>query len=416
MDDDAHYAWMFAAWEELRVCGQDQDWDAIRIAKAFSIAVIFLDKDGVLAFDYNGEQDSISDFLNAYDAADKTSKRAVSKLIKNALEESDCFSLASAIADATISKKNWSRKVDKEFINALVVEAGPQESDKNNGKPKKVKKTDPDIVDESKSSADSALALAIGCAAAYLATPCWTIDRDMPAAEIVRDFTIGLATLRETDKASICRSMIENQTNENRKRAIVGAMREAANKGTTKEKRFYKTLATSLKGTRPGEDRENERMGSIAPSAGKKTDVVADDARQIAVVATVDTGAGSDDDDTDAQVTEVAADDARQIAKAVASIDAKTDMVKAVNKKAEKVGTKKKMANVDGAMASVPTLQLLNGANMAAIRADNGVWEIVQFGDAEEIAPSVWRLTRLLRGQQGTGDALAAGVSAGAAR
>ena len=72
------------------------------------------------------------------------------------------------------------------------------------------------------------------------------------------------------------------------------------------------------------------------------------------------------------------------------------------------------VALFDGAMASVPTLQLLNGANMAAIRADNGVWEIVQFGDAEEIAPSVWRLTRLLRGQQGTGDALAVGVSAGA--
>jgi hypothetical protein len=72
------------------------------------------------------------------------------------------------------------------------------------------------------------------------------------------------------------------------------------------------------------------------------------------------------------------------------------------------------VALFDGAMASVPTLQLLNGANVAAIRADNGVWEIVQFGDAEEIAPSVWRLTRLLRGQQGTGDAVAVGVSAGA--
>ena len=42
MDDDAHFAWMFAAWEELRVCEQDQDRDVIRIAKAFYIAVTFL--------------------------------------------------------------------------------------------------------------------------------------------------------------------------------------------------------------------------------------------------------------------------------------------------------------------------------------------------------------------------------------
>ena len=76
----------------------------------FSIAGIFLEEDNILAFDYNGEQDLISDFLNAYDAADKTSKRAVSKLIENALDESDCFSLASAIADTAINRKNWSKK------------------------------------------------------------------------------------------------------------------------------------------------------------------------------------------------------------------------------------------------------------------------------------------------------------------
>ncbi len=72
------------------------------------------------------------------------------------------------------------------------------------------------------------------------------------------------------------------------------------------------------------------------------------------------------------------------------------------------------VALLDGALSSVPVLQLLNGANTAAIRSDNGAWEVIQFGSAEEIAPSVWRLTTLLRGQQGTGDALAAGASAGA--
>lgn len=72
------------------------------------------------------------------------------------------------------------------------------------------------------------------------------------------------------------------------------------------------------------------------------------------------------------------------------------------------------VALFDGALSSVPVLQLLNGANMAAIRSDSGVWEVIQFGEAQEIAPSVWRLTTLLRGQQGTGDANAVGASAGA--
>jgi HK97 family phage prohead protease len=72
------------------------------------------------------------------------------------------------------------------------------------------------------------------------------------------------------------------------------------------------------------------------------------------------------------------------------------------------------VALLDGALSSVPVLQLLNGANTAVIRSDSGAWEVIQFGSAEEIAPSVWRLTTLLRGQQGTGDALAAGASAGA--
>jgi len=62
-----------------------------------------------------------------------------------------------------------------------------------------------------------------------------------------------------------------------------------------------------------------------------------------------------------------------------------------------------------GELTSVAMLQMLNGANSAAMRAVNGVWELFQFASAEEIAPSVWRLTDLLRGQLGTGDAMAAG-------
>jgi hypothetical protein len=59
-------------------------------------------------------------------------------------------------------------------------------------------------------------------------------------------------------------------------------------------------------------------------------------------------------------------------------------------------------------------LQLLNGANAAVIRSASGAWELVQFENAEEIAPSVWRLTGLLRGQLGTEDAMEAGAIAGA--
>lgn len=65
-------------------------------------------------------------------------------------------------------------------------------------------------------------------------------------------------------------------------------------------------------------------------------------------------------------------------------------------------------------LASVETLQLLNGANVAAIRSVIGAWEIVQFAGAEEVEPGRWRLTELLRGQLGTGDAAEAGAAPGA--
>jgi hypothetical protein len=67
-----------------------------------------------------------------------------------------------------------------------------------------------------------------------------------------------------------------------------------------------------------------------------------------------------------------------------------------------------------GELSSVSRAQLLNGANAAAIRSASGVWEIAQFETAEETAPSVWRLTGLLRGQLGTDDAMASGAAAGA--
>ena len=69
---------------------------------------------------------------------------------------------------------------------------------------------------------------------------------------------------------------------------------------------------------------------------------------------------------------------------------------------------------IDGELASVSRLQLLNGANVAAIRSAIGVWELIQFEAAEEFQPGVWRLADLLRGQLGTTDAMAAGAPSGA--
>lgn len=68
----------------------------------------------------------------------------------------------------------------------------------------------------------------------------------------------------------------------------------------------------------------------------------------------------------------------------------------------------------DAEASSVSRLQLLNGANAAAVKSANGSWEVLQFRQAEEIEPEIWRLTELLRGQLGTADAMIAGALAGA--
>ena len=57
---------------------------------------------------------------------------------------------------------------------------------------------------------------------------------------------------------------------------------------------------------------------------------------------------------------------------------------------------------------------MLEGANTLAVRAANGVWEIVQFRRAELIGERAYRLTTLLRGGLGTEDATVAGLPVGA--
>lgn len=67
-----------------------------------------------------------------------------------------------------------------------------------------------------------------------------------------------------------------------------------------------------------------------------------------------------------------------------------------------------------GALASVTELALLAGANAAAIRNDDGAWEVLQFLSAVLIAPATYTLTGFLRGQAGTEHAMRSAVAAGA--
>jgi hypothetical protein len=55
-----------------------------------------------------------------------------------------------------------------------------------------------------------------------------------------------------------------------------------------------------------------------------------------------------------------------------------------------------------GDLQSRAGVEVLNGANLAAVRAGSGDWEVLQFRDAELIAPNEYRLKGLLRGQAGT--------------
>jgi hypothetical protein len=57
---------------------------------------------------------------------------------------------------------------------------------------------------------------------------------------------------------------------------------------------------------------------------------------------------------------------------------------------------------------------VLAGANLAAVRAANGAWELLQFAAADLVADDTYELSGLLRAQFGSEDAMAAGHAAGA--
>ncbi|MET3791756.1 baseplate multidomain protein megatron [Aquamicrobium terrae] len=66
-----------------------------------------------------------------------------------------------------------------------------------------------------------------------------------------------------------------------------------------------------------------------------------------------------------------------------------------------------------GRLESVTDMALFGGANAIAVESAPNVWEILQAGSAELIAPGRYRLTRLLRGQRGTEWAMASPAPAG---
>jgi hypothetical protein len=65
-------------------------------------------------------------------------------------------------------------------------------------------------------------------------------------------------------------------------------------------------------------------------------------------------------------------------------------------------------------LASVTPLQLFAGQNIAAVRNDDGEWEVLQFKTASLVAPGTYEISELLRGQGGTEFAMRPAVAAGA--
>ncbi|MAM37101.1 MAG: hypothetical protein CL949_01040 [Erythrobacter sp.] len=67
-----------------------------------------------------------------------------------------------------------------------------------------------------------------------------------------------------------------------------------------------------------------------------------------------------------------------------------------------------------GQLENVTDLRLFGGENSIAVEQPGGGWEILQFGNAELLAPGRYRLSRLLRGQRGSDADMAPMVPAGA--
>lgn len=66
-----------------------------------------------------------------------------------------------------------------------------------------------------------------------------------------------------------------------------------------------------------------------------------------------------------------------------------------------------------GTLASTSQIQVLSGANIAAVQTLSGDWEVLQFTTATLTAPSTYTLTGLLRGQAGTDATFGSAIPAG---
>jgi hypothetical protein len=69
---------------------------------------------------------------------------------------------------------------------------------------------------------------------------------------------------------------------------------------------------------------------------------------------------------------------------------------------------------VSGVLASAEPIAVLGGANRAALETPEGDWEVIQFREAELVAPDTYVLRGLLRGQAGTEAAMREPLGAGA--
>lgn len=79
-------------------------------------------------------------------------------------------------------------------------------------------------------------------------------------------------------------------------------------------------------------------------------------------------------------------------------------------------GTTVRVYMVEGSsqLLTRDTDNVLNGANMGAIRCNNGEWEIIQWENAVSVATDVYDLTKLLRARFGTEEAMNSGAPQGA--
>jgi len=77
-------------------------------------------------------------------------------------------------------------------------------------------------------------------------------------------------------------------------------------------------------------------------------------------------------------------------------------------------GSEMRVRLYGGALASLADTNVLNGANAAAVMNADGVWEVIQFAQADLVDDKTYRLSRLLRGQAGSEYAIASLLPAGA--